>query len=144
MLAVSWRDVLLAVLPSAQLSTGAPAPALAAAADSLGPLPEDLATLLAETDGVRSPDGVPLIWPVDRIIRENQALREQKDRYAPLDDLIIFGSDDAGGEDRIAFGPPGPVRILLWTPQTDERSPLATNLADYLTRVLVVDGDAGH
>ncbi|WP_306209917.1 SMI1/KNR4 family protein [Actinoplanes sp. RD1] len=135
MLAVSWRDILLAVMPSAQLSAGVPAPDLAAAADRLGPLPEDLATLLAETDGVRSPDGVELIWSVDRVVRENAD--------AKTDDLLLFGDDDAGGGDRIAFGPPGPVRIWLWTPGTGERQPLATNLADYFTRVLVVDGDAG-
>jgi hypothetical protein len=144
MLAVSWRDVVQAVLPSAQFTAGAPADDLAGAAGRLGALPEDLHGLLSETDGVRRPDGVDLIWPLDRIVHDNHELRSHPDnkaRYGPMDDLLVFGDDADGGGDRVAFGPPGPVQILLWTPGTDARLPLATNLADYFTRILLPDGD---
>ncbi|WP_082772052.1 SMI1/KNR4 family protein [Actinoplanes sp. TFC3] len=125
MLAVSWRDVVLAVLPSAQLTDGAPSEAVAAASERLGAaLPEDLAALLAETDGVRSPDGQDLVWPLARLV--------------VADGLLVFG-DSGGGSDRVAYDALSPAHIVVWNRDTDERRPVAVDLADYLTRVLVED-----
>jgi cell wall assembly regulator SMI1 len=140
MLAVSWRDVVLAVLPSAQLADGAPPGAVAGADGSLGaPLPEDLASLLQETDGVRSSDGSYLIWPVERIVHDNLDLRNLPAFKVP-DPLLVFG-DSGGGSDRVAWDATSPAHIVIWDRDTDERRPVAVDLADYLTRVLVEEGD---
>ena len=144
MLAVFWRDVVLAVLPTAEVTGGAPEELLAAARERLGqPLPEDLAGLLRETDGVRGDYGLDAIWPVERIVRDNldfRAYADFKELYAPFDDLLFFG--DNGGGDQFAYRPGDPAgAILVWDHETDERRPVATNLADYLTRILTADGD---
>src|SRR5438105_4825901 len=105
MLAVSWRDVVLAVLPSAGLAKGASPALIAAAQDRLGQaLPEDLGELLAETDGVRGGSGLDVVWPVHRIVRDNLEFRtfpDFKELYAPFDGLLFFG--DNGGVDQFAF-----------------------------------------
>jgi hypothetical protein len=131
MLAVFWRDIVLAVLPTAQVSAGAGEELLAAAEQRLGRrFPEDLAGLLRETDGVRGDDGLDAIWPVERIVRDN----------VPAGDLLYFG--DNGGGDRFAYRPGDPSgAILVCDHETGERRPVATNLADYLTRVLTAEGD---
>ncbi|MFI5930694.1 SMI1/KNR4 family protein [Actinoplanes sp. NPDC051494] len=138
MLAVSWRDVVLAVLPSAELTDGAPPAALGTATDRLGrPLPPDLVSLLTDTDGIRDPDGQALVWPISRIVHDNEELRDLpalKDREA----LLFFG-DSGGGKDLVAYDAMSPAHILIWDRDTDERIPVAVNLADYFTRVLVED-----
>ncbi|PRY32989.1 SMI1/KNR4 family protein [Pseudosporangium ferrugineum] len=144
MLAVFWRDIVLAVLPSATLSDGAAPGAVAAAQERLGQLfPEDLASLLAETDGVRGAWGLDAVWPVERIVRDNVEFRtfpDFKDLYAPFDDLLFFG--DNGGGDHFGFVPGDPSRgVVVWDHETDERRTVADGLADYLTRVLPSGGD---
>src|SRR3712207_4904002 len=99
MLAVSWRDVVLAILPCAGLAEGASPEALAAAQERLGQaFPEDLTSLLEETDGVRGEYGLDVVWPVERIVRDN----------APFGALLFFG--DNGGGDQFAFVPGDPSR----------------------------------
>lgn len=128
MLAISWRDVVLAVLPSAELTEGA-APSRVAAAG----LPDELASLLRETDGVRVPVDRPVVWPLERIVRDN----------VPASGVLFFG-DDAEGY-RFAYARTGHFagRIIAWEQETGETLPLATGLADFLTRVLV-DGGEGY
>ncbi|GAA2556647.1 hypothetical protein GCM10010435_29180 [Winogradskya consettensis] len=138
MLAVSWRDVVLAVLPSAQLTEGAPPGALSAAGDLLGaPLPDDLVAMLAESDGIRAPDGQDLVWPVARIVHDNTELRELPE-FKERETLVVFG-DSGGGNDRVAYDAMSPAHILVWDRDTDERRPVAVDLADYFTRVLIED-----
>ncbi|MEV8503846.1 SMI1/KNR4 family protein [Actinoplanes sp. NPDC051475] len=144
MLAVPWRDVVLAVFPAAGLADGAPVAAIAAAQERLGQVfPEDLASLLAESDGVRGDDELDVIWPVERIVRDNLEFRtvaDFRELYAPFDGLLFFG--DNGGGDQFALVPGDPVRgVVVWDHETDERRTVADGLADYLTRILVADGD---
>ncbi|MEV6597884.1 SMI1/KNR4 family protein [Actinoplanes sp. NPDC051346] len=136
MLAVSWRDVVLAVLPGATLAGGVSARAVDAAGELLGaPLPEDLAELLRETGGIIAGDGLAVVWPVERIVRENLELRAG----AELDgDLLFFGggADDGAGE-RYACVPTDPSRgIVAWRQRTGKRRTVATDLADYVIGVL--------
>ncbi|OJF12666.1 SMI1/KNR4 family protein [Couchioplanes caeruleus] len=131
MLAVSWRDVVLAVLPSATLAGGASAQAVAAAGERLGAaLPEDLAELLRDTGGVRGRDGVAVVWPVERIVRDNLELRAD----APSGALLFFGGGDT---ELVGCVPTDPsCGIVAWQRRTGERRTVATDLADYVTRAL--------
>ncbi|MGA5298551.1 SMI1/KNR4 family protein [Nucisporomicrobium flavum] len=147
MLAVFWRDIVLAVLPTAEVAEGAGEWAIAAAQERLGQtFPEDLAGLLRETDGVRGESGLDVVWPVERIVRDNLEFRtfpDFKDLYAPFDDLLFFG--DNGGGDQFAYRAGDPAgAVLVWEHETDERRPVATNLADYLTRILIAEGDTWY
>ncbi|MEV4640672.1 SMI1/KNR4 family protein [Actinoplanes sp. NPDC049548] len=126
MLAVPWRDVVLAVLPSAGLAAGASPAAIAAAQERLGQvLPEDLGELLAETDGVRDEDGVDVVWPVHRIVRDD----------LESGGLLFFGGNGEG--DRFAFDPGDPARgVVVRDHKTGELRTVADGLADYLIRIL--------
>ncbi|GGQ60925.1 SMI1/KNR4 family protein [Couchioplanes azureus] len=133
MLAVSWRDVVLAVLPSATLAGAAAPQDVAAAGERLGAaLPEDLAELLCETGGVRGRGGLPVVWPVERIVRDNLALRPGA--------LLLFGGGGADGDELVGCVPADPSRgIVAWERRTGVCRTVATDLADYVTRALAGD-----
>lgn len=133
MLAVSWRDVILAVLPTAELAEGVTPDRVTKAVAHLGDLPEELTALLLETDGVRVPPDRPVVWPLDRIVRDNVS----------ASGLLFFGDDGEGY--RFAYARTGHFagRVIAWEQATEETLPLATGLADFLTRVLV-DGGEGY
>ncbi|MFI5494104.1 hypothetical protein [Actinoplanes sp. NPDC051859] len=118
MLAVSWRDIILAVLPEATLSGGASGQAIAAAEGRLGlPLPHDLVELLRETDGIRAADGTPVVWAADQLVRDG--------------DLLVVGG--CGGE-RFAYELADPAAGILLKDRV-----VGTDLADYVVRALGPD-----
>lgn len=99
------------------LADPATAETLAEVEAQLGlPLPAELRSLLAETDGLADDCGGEPVWPVERIGEENQS------RLGPVAnadaDLVFFG--DTGTEDLFAYRAAGPD-IYLWS-ATDERT----------------------
>lgn len=100
-------------------------------------LPEELASVLLECDGVYSSYGLGLIWPSARIVADNLAFRANADfaeLYMPFDALLFFA--DAGNGDQFAFAiTAGRIRrpdIFAWDHEDDSRKWVAPSLAKYL------------
>ena len=98
--------------------------------------PDELRSLLAESNGVDGEYGLGLLWDVDRIIEENRRFRTTSDfeeLYMPFDCLLFFG--DAGNGDQFAFPVlKGSVRrpdIFVWNHEDDSRSWAAPSLQTY-------------
>lgn len=91
------------------------------------PLPEDLRTLLAETDGLADDSGGEPVWPVERIGEENQS------RLGPVaaadPDLVFFG--DTGTEDLFAYRASEPD-IYLWSAADGRTRWVASDLRSLL------------
>jgi len=133
-----WRETIRSAVPGAQLTKAATAASLGRAETVLSvSLPPDLRALLRETNGVGTPDGLSIVWGVGEIVDRNRGMREPgtwDDLYQPFDSLLFFGEDgngdlfgyrmDGGADER----PP----IIRWDHETDERSPLAADLEEYL------------
>ncbi|MFF1747569.1 SMI1/KNR4 family protein [Streptomyces mirabilis] len=98
------------------------------------PLPEDLAALLRESNGIEGEYGAGLIWPAERIVSENLTMREDAELatlYMPFDPLLFFA--DAGDGDLFALLPT--IRrpdVFVWNHEDDSRTWVAPNLAKYL------------
>ncbi|AGL17602.1 hypothetical protein L083_4092 [Actinoplanes sp. N902-109] len=89
---------------------------------------------------MRSADGNHLIWPVTRIVNDNLTARDTLPAFKDPDAPLLFGAS-GGGSDRVAWDPASPAHIIVWDQDTDERRPVAVDLADYLTRVLAEEAD---
>jgi hypothetical protein len=132
-----WRELIQRSF-NAAVTDGVSAQALQVAEVDLGvPLPRGLRELLSETDGVMGEYGLNLIWPLQRIVADNQAFRTNEDfrqLYMPFDPLLFFG--DAGNGDQFAFvirG--GQVRssdIFAWDHENDSRYWVAPDLRQFL------------
>ncbi|HTP29128.1 MAG TPA: SMI1/KNR4 family protein [Anaeromyxobacteraceae bacterium] len=98
-------------------------------------LPEDLRSLLLQSDGVEGIYGLGLVWSCARIVNDNVKFRtypDFRDLYMPFEPLLFFG--DAGNGDQFAYticG--GRVRpdICVWNHEDDSRSWKAPNLGRY-------------
>lgn len=103
--------------------------------------PDELRSLLAESNGVDGEYGLGLLWDVARIIEDNRRFRSIPDfaeLYMPFDCLLFFG--DAGNGDQFAFPVlKGSVRrpdIFVWNHEDDSRSWAAPSLQTYFDRWL--------
>ena len=100
-------------------------------------LPDDLSSLLLETDGVVGEYGLGVVWPARRIRDDNLRFRSYPgfaDTYMPFDPLLFFA--DAGNGDQFAFRIlAGVVRysdVYVWDHESDNRTWAAPNLRIYL------------
>ncbi|MFI6688047.1 SMI1/KNR4 family protein [Streptomyces sp. NPDC050485] len=139
-----WREQILEVMADAELAQPATSEALAEVERVLGqPLPEDLALLLHECNGVRGHYGTDAVWSAERIAKENASFRASADfakLYMPFEPLMFFG--DNGGGDQFAFvRVPLRADVFVWDHATDERVWAANGLDDYLRRALEDSGD---
>lgn len=138
-----WVEMMSTLLPAARFSPPAREARLDEVARRLGaPLPADLRSLLAETDGVLGAFLVDVVWPVDRILADNREFRTRPNfagPYVSLDGLLFFW--DNGGGDQFAFGSNGRPGVLVWQHEDDARRVVAGNLADYLSRALTSGGE---
>jgi hypothetical protein len=134
-----WTDLIASLPGTTILREAATEAALRDAERQLGQsLPAELAALLAETNGVEGEHGLGLVWPVDRIIKENFALRgdaELARLYRPLfmrfDQLLFFA--DAGNGDMFAVVPhTGRPDVYAWNHENDSRTWVAPSLGKYL------------
>ncbi len=100
-------------------------------------LPEELKSLLQESDGIKGSYGISLIWNIQRIQQDNLNFRQIpdfKELYMPFDHLLFFA--DAGDGDQFAFGIlNGEIRnpdIFVWNHENDSRQWVAASLDIYL------------
>ncbi|MBE9915194.1 SMI1/KNR4 family protein [Paenibacillus donghaensis] len=100
-------------------------------------LPDELQSLLEETDGVKDEYGCYLIWSISRIIEENSRLRsyeEYKDLYMPFDCLLFVA--DAGNGDLFAYsilnGSIQKNDIYVWNHEDDSRTWVAPSLKKFI------------
>ncbi|MEU3727231.1 SMI1/KNR4 family protein [Streptomyces sp. NPDC031705] len=141
---MNWRELILGLLPQAELGGPADEAELAAVERALGqPLPAGLADLLRACDGVVGRHGTDVVWSAGRIARDNAELRNSPELaalYMPFEPLLFFG--DNGGGDRFAAVriPPRPD-VFVWDHETDTRAWAAAGLEDYLRRTLPASGD---
>jgi hypothetical protein len=135
MLAVMWRERILGWAVDATFNDGASQAAIGACETALGQtLPRELADLLRESDGVEGEYGLGLIWPVERIKKDNLEFRANvtfATLYMPFEPLLFFA--DAGNGDQFAFVMRDrPADVFVWDHETDSRTMVAPSLATYL------------
>lgn len=96
-------------------------------------LPEELRTLLSETNGVEGEYGLGLVWPVARIASDNLAFRTDSafaDLYIPFDAMVFFA--DAGNGDQFAIALRGNQEVFAWDHENDSRTWVAPSVMTYL------------
>ena len=100
-------------------------------------LPDELKSLLSESNGIHGQYGLGLIWPLERIVKDNLSFRHTpdfKEMYMPFDPLLFFA--DAGNGDQFAFTiRGGTIRcsdVFVWNHEDDSRSWAAPSLKVYL------------
>lgn len=133
-----WRELLTRWAPDASFAQPASTDQIHKVEATLGvALPEELAGVLLECDGVYTSDALGLIWPSARIVADNLAFRANVDfaeLYMPFDALLFFA--DAGNGDQFAFAiTAGKIRrpdIFAWDHEDDSRKWVAPSLAKYL------------
>lgn len=139
---MSYQEHILKFCKDATFFPGAARHEIKQAEAELGVgFPEDLANLLGESNGVEGQYGLGLIWPLERIVRENKSFRENPDfpeLYMPFDYLLFIA--DAGNGDQFAYPiQAGQIRrpdIFVWSHEEDSRTCCAPSLAQYLERWL--------
>ncbi|WP_374339555.1 SMI1/KNR4 family protein [Methyloversatilis sp.] len=132
-----WRKLVGAVVPEHKLFPPASLEEIESAGKAIGTLlPSDLTALLLETDGVFGSYELGMVWPVERIARENVEFRSSTNLrrlYMSFDSLLFFG--DAGNGDQFAFAVvDGQVRredIYAWNHEDDSRVWVAPSLQKY-------------
>jgi hypothetical protein len=137
-----WVEWLRARPYGAELGfrAGASPEQIVAAAEALGAqLNNDLRALLSETDGIEGQHGLGVVWPVDRIVRDNLMFRTSTDFaeiYMPFDGMLFFA--DAGNGDQFALALNTLPRsdVYAWDHENDSRMWVASDLADYFDRWL--------
>jgi hypothetical protein len=116
--------------------------ALAELEAALGlPIPAELRSLLAESNGLEDRYRTGVLWPAAEIARRNQAFRtnpEFRDLYMPFEPLLFFG--DVGNGDqffyRVLGGAARERDVYVWDHETDSRIWRAPTLRHLLADVL--------
>lgn len=106
-------------------------------------LPDQLKSLLLETNGLVADFGADVVWSLSEILRRNVEMRETerfKSLYMPFDNLLFFGDD--GGGDLFAFavqmdGCINLPDIFRWDHETDGRIWFASGLRQFFDRRFV-------
>jgi hypothetical protein len=122
-----WRETVSALEPAAQFSNPAATDDIRAIERDLSvSLPHELRQLLAESNGIADKYGGGLIWPADRIVKDNVMFRSSFDGlYMSFDSLLFFA--DAGNGDQFAFairrGQEGELDsdVYVWDHEDDSR-----------------------
>ncbi|TDQ46341.1 SMI1/KNR4 family protein [Actinorugispora endophytica] len=139
-----WRLLIGELYPDAEFPEPAKEALFWRIEENLGlPVPPELVELLRETNGVHNEYGDAVVWPAERIVEDNLAIRAEPDHhelYAPFDDLMFFGDSDMGPQFAYVHTGYGPG-IVKWDHETDERRLAVVSLRDYLARCLGQDND---
>ena len=130
-----WTDLIAALPGETTLHPPAPEAAVHECRRLLSqPVPDELAALLRETNGVDGEYDAGLIWPIERITTDNLAFRRNADfqqLYMPFDPLLFFA--DAGNGDQFALVPhTGRSDVFAWDHENDSRIWVAPGLSQYL------------
>lgn len=134
----TWREFVQSLTSDFTFQSSATLDEIEKAESSLGILfPDELKSLLQESDGIAGSYGSGLIWDVERIKKDNLNFRQFpdfKDLYMPFDHLLFFA--DAGNGDQFAFGILNrKIRnsdIFVWNHEDDSRTWVAPSLDVYL------------
>jgi hypothetical protein len=137
-----WKELITRLGIGCNFLAPASVEVIAAAESKLSVnFPSDLRDLLLEANGISRPNGVGLIWTVQRIVEDNAMFRSNPDfrtLYMPFDDLLFFGDDGSGDQFafRILAGQVSDLNMLRWCHENDGREWSARNMRDYLARSL--------
>ncbi|WP_413305558.1 SMI1/KNR4 family protein [Bacillus sp. 1P10SD] len=101
-------------------------------------LPDELAGLLNETNGVFDHWNCPLIWSTTQILKDNLFFRnfeDYKDMYMPFENLLFFS--DAGNGDLFFYaivknGTIEKTDIYVWNHEDDSRTWVAASLKHFM------------
>jgi len=132
-----WRKLIEEHTSQARFASPAPEQALLRAEEQLGHLlPEDLADLLSETDGVVDANGYNLIFSTEQLLQGNLEMRTYpalKRLYMSFDQLLFF-SDVPGDGSLFAYAlvPEGRPDIFVWDHRTDNRRCIAPSLEHFI------------
>jgi hypothetical protein len=132
-----WRDILQKLSEDLTFNPPASAEEIARIAGELGTgLPDELRSILSESNGIEGKYGLGLLWDGARILQDNRLFRSSPDfpdLYMPFDHLLFFG--DAGNGDQFAFSilRGGVTRsdIFVWNHEDDSRSWIAPSLETF-------------
>ena len=102
-------------------------------------IPEELRSLLSETDGVLANYSTPMIWSIQEITSQNRELRTEPtypELYMPFTPLLFFGDDGSGNlfGYRVLAGIIRNLDVFEWDHETDSRSCYAYGLRGYFKR----------
>jgi hypothetical protein len=131
-----WRALIAGLEPAAIFAEPATDQAFEQAEKALGqPVPQHLAGLLRETNGVFGDYGLGLVWNIERIVTDNLAFRRRQEfsgLHMPFEPLLFFG--DAGNGDQFALLSPPVDReaVFAWDHENDSRTWVAPNVEMYL------------
>nr|WP_298568168.1 SMI1/KNR4 family protein [uncultured Streptomyces sp.] len=106
-------------------------------------LPPDLSALLLQTDGIEGPYGEGIVWPAEEILEINRTFRTDlgiRSLHRPFDSLLFIG-DNGGGDQFALLRTSERAGVHVWDHETDERSPVAPDLAGYVRRALGSGGE---
>ncbi len=133
-----WRDFINNLTTDATFAPGALPSSIAEVESVLAiEFPEQLRTLLLESNGVLGEYELGLVWNLDRIRDDNLHFRNDAsfaDLYMPFDHLLFFA--DAGNGDQFAF----PIQngriqrpdVFVWDHECDDRRWVAGSLKQYI------------
>ena len=100
-------------------------------------LPLHLAFVLGESNGVFGEYELGLVWPLERIVKENQFFwsnSEFKKLYMPFDHVMFFG--DAGNGDQFFIplidGNLDKQDVFVWNHEDDSRTWVAPSIPKYI------------
>ncbi|MEV0578053.1 SMI1/KNR4 family protein [Streptomyces sp. RTGN2] len=136
-----WNELITQHAGTDEVEFTAPATddALREAVELLGhPLPDMLASVLRESNGILGEDGFHLVSPLETIIQTNLELRRSfSDQYMAFDQLVFF-SDIPGNGDLfgIVLVPGQHDQVFLWEHETDSRRWAAPSVDEFLKRWL--------
>ena len=133
-----WREKILELHPSSSFSDPASEDQIVKTEQTLGvTIPSELNQLLRETNGVIGEYGLAIVWPVERIRKENVSFRSSLDfakMYMSFDQLLFFA--DAGNGDLFGYvvlqGRIRSSNIFAWNHENDSRNWVAPSLTTYL------------
>lgn len=133
-----WHEFIHSLDSTAQFAQEASEAQILESEGALGVrFPEDLKTLLYESNGVRDHYGFCIVWSLEEITQYNGEMRllpQYSENYSSFAELLFFA--DAGNGDRFAFpvlqreAQQGPV--LAWNHEDDMRKEVASSLQFFL------------
>ena len=133
-----WKEYLHDVSNECQFESPATETEIASIKKELGmDLPNQLAALYNETNGVFGNYGISFVWSTEQIVRENlflRSLQEEQDFMQPVDHFLFFS--DAGNGDLFAYLRENDTtwneNIYVWDHEDDSRRPIAPSIETFL------------
>ncbi len=133
-----WRELIQALDPMSTFSAGATKLQLTKLEEALKlALPDELESLLMESNGVYGAYELQLVWSAEDIAQLNRDMRTSvllRESYMPFENLLFFAN--AGNGDRFAFSIiQGAIRrpdIFVWDHENDSRTWVAPSLRQYI------------